>query len=354
MKIDTEIDYSALSVDGLHPLPNLIILGAQKCGTTSLHNYINNHHDVYMSHLKEPALFRDFERIQRYYDRRMSTHFKSKRDYHENFVLKGYKGERFFGESTTHYTALKIAEDEKIPEIMATLIPNARFIYIMRNPFERLRSVYAHGIKMGDTDENIENFMSRRPQHVETTKYHAQISQFIRYFEREQFLLISFEEMVNDPIKTVRNVYNFLGLSCTLSDFPKSYIVYNKTAAHSSKLSGGIFSDRFYNCVISTFHAEVKALKEYGFYPDWDLSAERWVTEEGNYSLYLSLGHLGFIQKNDIAGFEEFVKQCTDKKNIISLKRDLFKLRVKSSWIGALLRGMIRSVRWVKRKIQHG
>jgi len=82
--------------------PNLIIIGAQKSGTTSLHNYLDQHPDIFMAKpIKEPGYFCDFEFISNYFRNLPNgANFKSRADILKNYMLQGYSGEQYFGESS--------------------------------------------------------------------------------------------------------------------------------------------------------------------------------------------------------------------------------------------------------------
>ncbi len=121
---------SNIGAYNLKIMPNLIIIGAQKCGTTSVHNYIAQHKDIFMSKIKEPALFRDYEKVSNYYQAVFKMNFENRDDY-QNKVLEGYAGQVYFGESTTHYTAWNLCVLENIAENIFNCTPNAKLIYIL-------------------------------------------------------------------------------------------------------------------------------------------------------------------------------------------------------------------------------
>ena len=107
--------------------PNLIILGSQKSGTTSLHNYLNKHPDIFMSHFKEPGYFLDknntiVENTSRNKIRLNLT------DEELLCILRiGYKGEKYFGESSTYYSMSPIIGSE-VPENIKKASPNANIL----------------------------------------------------------------------------------------------------------------------------------------------------------------------------------------------------------------------------------
>ena len=84
--------------------PNLLIIGAQKSGTTSLYHYLKIHPHVFMSNpLKEPGYYWRFDKVKDYFARKGIT-IESRHDLLANHMLKNYKGEPVFGEASTYYT----------------------------------------------------------------------------------------------------------------------------------------------------------------------------------------------------------------------------------------------------------
>ena len=74
--------------------PNLVIIGAQKSGTTSLHHYLELHPEIFMSSpIKEPGYYCDFEFISNYFKNiAQPVYYKSRADILKNYMLQGYKG----------------------------------------------------------------------------------------------------------------------------------------------------------------------------------------------------------------------------------------------------------------------
>src|SRR3954454_424581 len=106
-------------------LPKLLIIGAQKCGTTSLHTYLDAHPDVHMAAEKELDFFiedRAWQRGLEWY----ATRFRDD------------AGVR--GESSPNYTGWPVWDG--VPERAAAVIPKARLVYLVRDPIDRIESHY--------------------------------------------------------------------------------------------------------------------------------------------------------------------------------------------------------------------
>ena len=107
--------------------PNLVIIGAMKAGTTSLHYYLNLHPEISMSKVKEPAFFIE-ERNWRKGIKRYSSLFTN-----QTSVV---------GEASTEYT--KYPHFKEVPAKMHSTIPEAKLIYLVRDPIVRILSEYMH------------------------------------------------------------------------------------------------------------------------------------------------------------------------------------------------------------------
>ena len=111
--------------------PNLFIIGAMKSGTTTLHEYLDSHPQIAMSRIKEPGFF-----VEELTLRQGEDWYLSLFEQDDRF--------RYRGESSTHYTKLPVFRG--VAERLSRFNPEARLIYIMRNPIERLVSHYWHNI----------------------------------------------------------------------------------------------------------------------------------------------------------------------------------------------------------------
>lgn len=180
--------------------PNLFIIGAMKSGTTSLHNYLNAHPDIYMSDLKEPGYFAE----------ELSWHKG------ENWYLSLFsagEGRRYIGESSTHYT--KIPLHQGVAERLHHFNPQAKLIYVMRDPFERLVSHYWHavrGVYHGGEIRPVLKAVQEDETYVAFSNYAMQLRPYIDLFGRDALYTLTFEELLANTNKEVNRIYAWLGL----------------------------------------------------------------------------------------------------------------------------------------------
>src|SRR5689334_11010359 len=182
---------------GGQELPNLLVIGAPKAGTTSLHSYLSQHPDVSMSIPKELRFFwRDD-----WYQRRdwYARHFRA------DATIRG--------ESTPGYTMWPV--HDHVPERAAQLVPEAKIIYVVRDPVDRIFSHYYQRLSDGDRTllstyiDSVE-----RPDNllICPSRYHTQLSRWLRCFAQSQVLIVDQEDLRTHRDATVEHIFEFLGV----------------------------------------------------------------------------------------------------------------------------------------------
>lgn len=176
-------------------LPTVVIIGAMKSGTTSLHHYLNLHPEICMSRQKELDFFN-----------RDKNWNKGVEWYQSHFV--GQK--KIFGESSPNYT--DYPREKNVPQRMFSIIPAAKLIYVVRNPVERIISHYIHLLAIGKEHRSIERALSNFDSnfYISRSRYYYQLSQFLGLYQPANILVISSEELSNYPRKTMTEVFQFL------------------------------------------------------------------------------------------------------------------------------------------------
>ena len=184
-------------------LPNLVIIGAMKSATSSLHQYLNLHPQIQMSGEKELDFFIEEKNWHRGLDWYRS-HLKA--------------GTKIVGESSPNYTKSHIYPG--VPERMYELIPNAKLIYILRHPIKRIISHHFHLYvdrcehrKLNYALSNLED-----NHYVKCSYYATQIEQYLQYYPLSQILIISSENLAKKRIETLQKIFKFLEVDCTFSD----------------------------------------------------------------------------------------------------------------------------------------
>lgn len=181
------------------PRPNLFIIGAMKSGTTSLHEYLSVHPDIFMSDPKEPG---HFAKEMTYYPKDPEWYLG---------LFAGAGDARVIGESSTHYTKLPLYPG--VAERILEFAPDARFVYLMRDPIRRAISHYWHAVRKFDETRPILRAIREDPQYLAFSDYRMQLAPYFRLFGRERVYVETFEALVADPRRVVREVLGWLGVS---------------------------------------------------------------------------------------------------------------------------------------------
>jgi hypothetical protein len=204
-------DFRRLKKCNLHP--RLFIIGAQKCGTSSLHQYLDEHPDVFMSKpLKEPGFYVPWPIIQSYYKQK-NVHFYSRNDLLRRGMLRGYNDEAWIGESSTFYSNGTYAITESELNQDGLLLKDVRIIYLIRNPFDRIKSHFLHACRNNGFVGDINQFVNVNPEALGISQYGRQIAQYYKFINSEQILILQFEALVKSPQMIMGKVYKFLNLS---------------------------------------------------------------------------------------------------------------------------------------------
>ena len=204
--------------------PNLFIVGHPRSGTSSLHSYLSQHPDIFMSVIKEPNYFAlDFRQASdRFHKKQLYFPYRTEKEYLR--LYRKWENEKIAGEAT----ATNLCSKQSAREIHR-FNPEAKIIMAFREPVEFLHSYHsATQFALGEHLESFEEAMlaengrrqgrdlSKRvinPSwlfYSEFIKYAEQIERFWAYFDREQIKIIIFDDIKNDTPGLYRDILSFL------------------------------------------------------------------------------------------------------------------------------------------------
>lgn len=182
---------------------NFMILGAQKCGTTSLKDLLVTHPKLVCCHGKEPQYFS------------LCKDWMNELDsYHRLFPRRS--GALYFDASTT-YTMFPLHNLE-IWNDLYQYNPTLKFLYIVRPPLERIVSAYVHLYERGWTDLPFNQALFQNPSIIWTSRYYQQIIPFVEKFGAQNVKILFLRDLKSKPQEFRRSVAQFLDIECRFSD----------------------------------------------------------------------------------------------------------------------------------------
>jgi hypothetical protein len=193
-------------------LPEFVIVGAAKSGTTSLFRWLSEQSEIWCPDRKEPDFFAHDDVW-----RRGLGWYAS--------LFAGAEGHPLTGEASTSYTELRYAATAA--GRMADTIPHVRLIYVLRHPLERLRSHYRHEIQKGREDRPLAQAVAvTGNEYAGSSRYFTCLEPYTRAFPREQICVARFEDLVAEPAPAWSAILAHLGLD----DRPQPGTVWNVTS----------------------------------------------------------------------------------------------------------------------------
>jgi hypothetical protein len=215
-------------------MPNFLIIGAMKSGTTALYYYLEQHPQIYMSPVKEPNFF--CLEGQDHPDPKAISDSETYRR-----LFKGASGERALGEASHRYLY-----EAKAVERIKFYIPRARLIAILRNPIDRAYSHFLHMVRKGaepltdfaqalQEDESGAYHKRNFQDYIGRGRYYVQLKRYFNNFHQQQIRVYLYEDLKTAPIDTLQDAFRFLGvddsfapdvsLKRNVSGHPKSKIL---------------------------------------------------------------------------------------------------------------------------------
>lgn len=223
----------------LRPAPDFIIIGAQKCGTTSLYHYLIAH----------PSILPPFKRGIRYFD--MYINFKKGRPWYlAHFPALPVRrraearsgGPVLVGEAWPNYLFHAHA-----PRRLAAGFQATKLLVLLRDPVERTYSSYHHAVRKGREPLGFEEALDREAEriaverarvmadetyvggynyfvysYIERSLYADQLARWLPLFDREQILIVRSEDLSSDPQAAIDRVHRFLGVPpVRVAEYPR-------------------------------------------------------------------------------------------------------------------------------------
>jgi hypothetical protein len=221
------------------PIPNLFLVGAQKCGTTSMYEYLRRHPQIFFPFDNEHyGLFKE------------PQHFCPELEIHDKVSIKDrerylalYRGSEdaiWRGDASTNYLF-----SERAAEAIKQFSPNARILIMLRPPVEWMHSYHKEMLRYHNSDimdfyaaidasEDHRNglripagtVVPRCLDYISMSRFAPQVERYYRAFGQEAVKVVLLEDMILAPAQTFREILVFLGVD---SSFRPEFRVYNET-----------------------------------------------------------------------------------------------------------------------------
>lgn len=193
------------------PLPNFLIIGTTKGGTTSLYKYLRVHPEVYMSPVKEPRYFAFDNTNSDHVSRVPNTYpITSIKQYQKLF--DGVNEEKAIGEASPMYLNSPIAAAR-----IKSCLPEVKLIASLRNPVDRAYSHYLMYYREGrvkapfiDAYRNVEGVDRYCQHYIGTSNYFEKLKRYFDLFEQLQIKVIFLEDLKNDTTGIVRDIFQYI------------------------------------------------------------------------------------------------------------------------------------------------
>jgi hypothetical protein len=202
--------------------PTFFLVGAMKAGTTSLHRYLAQHPDVFMSPVKEPSYFAfsgiDLTRVPNRITER-AREVLDRTAYEELFAAGEHAPAR--GESSSLYLYV-----QRVPARIRACVPDARLVAVLREPVARAYSHYLAMVRDGHEklpfaaalraeDERVAAGWEELWHYRRIGRYDECVDRYLGNFPREQLLLLLYDDLVADPVAVTQRIFRFLGVDDT-------------------------------------------------------------------------------------------------------------------------------------------
>lgn len=174
---------------------DFIVIGCSRSGTTWIHDNIIHHPEIYLpNEINEPHFF--------------SKYYHKGFEYYQD-MFKPLKGEKAVGEITPDYIYSKEAARR-----IKTFNPNIKLIVVVRNPVDRLYSMYwiLRGKYKDQNQFSFEEKIKRDPQLITQGFFIDHIENYLEHFNRDQIFVLLFDEIKSNPTSFLKKIYSFIGV----------------------------------------------------------------------------------------------------------------------------------------------
>lgn len=226
-------------------VPDFVIAGAAKSGTTSLYHYLDAHPDIFMSRIKEPNFFLSQEEkknirpslkhLMKSLDVEKHVRNKTGKAFHAAYLDDEDLYRKLFEDAPEHSltgeASVSYLYSHHAPLALYRFNPEAKIILMLRNPVERAFSHYLMDLHLGFTSLDFEKAFEADRQapvktwnaasnYIETGLYSEQVKRFLETFPAGQVLILFYDEFRVNPEPVLAEVFEFLGVNNNMGSPP--------------------------------------------------------------------------------------------------------------------------------------
>jgi hypothetical protein len=175
-------------------LPTFVCVGPGRAGTSWLYEVFLGHPQVCMARdIKETQFFNvNYEKGIAWYER----------------FFDHCREDNARGEISNRYIF-----DSKVSERIKATIPRCKILICLRNPYERIQSVYSYKLKEGVLNCGFEDALTKMPELITENKYFSLVKPYVDFFGRSNVFIIYYEDLSSNPVALCRELFNFLGVN---------------------------------------------------------------------------------------------------------------------------------------------
>lgn len=177
--------------DGLDG-PDFLVIGGQRCGTSTLHGHLKQHPDIFM-----PWSRKEIHYYDRFYHKGPHWYASFFKDCHQKCK----------GDITPAYLYF-----EACAQRIYQANPNSKLIAILRNPIERAYSQFKFTIRETGYEGDFESFLCDFPDARERGLYYRQLNRYLDLFPADHLKIVLFEDLIQHPAEVLRQLYTFIGV----------------------------------------------------------------------------------------------------------------------------------------------
>jgi hypothetical protein len=185
----------------MNKLPDFIVIGAGKCGTTSLFSYLQNHPQIYLCPKKETYFFLSEPNRSKLKPWGAITDFNEYRSLFENAPENTIVGEI----STTYYAHLASAQQ------IQAILPDVKIIAILRDPADRAFSDYQMHFNLGNEKADFADLIIPENRYIKSGFYYRELMPFYQTFPVDHIKILFFDDLCRDPIAFMQDLCRFVG-----------------------------------------------------------------------------------------------------------------------------------------------